>query len=86
MIDVRRFGERQIGLTMSLMALFGIGTAQLMLVILLLAQQPTWTGIGLGLSATLAALIKVPASFAGLVGAPWSGHIAAQPRLRVARH
>ncbi|SDC48068.1 Major Facilitator Superfamily protein [Variovorax sp. CF079] len=78
MIDVRRFAERQTGLAMGLMALFGLGTAQLMLVILLLAQQPAWTGIGLGLTATLAALIKLPASLAGLFGAPWSGHVAAR--------
>jgi len=76
MLDVRQFGQHQIGLTMLLMALFGLGTAQLMLVILLLGQQPVWTGIGLGLSATLAATIKIPASLASLVGAPWSGHVA----------
>jgi MFS family permease len=49
-----------------------------MLVILLIGQQPAWTGIGLGLSATLAATLKIPASLAGLVGAPWSGHVAAR--------
>lgn len=78
MIDVRRFGHRQIGLTMLLMALFGLGTSQLMLVLLLVGQQPAWTGIGLGLSATLAGTLKIPAAFAGLVGAPWSGHVAAK--------
>lgn len=78
MLDVRQFAHRQIGLTMLLMALFGLGTAQLMLVVLMLGQQPVWTGVGLGLTATLAALIKVPSSVAGLFGAPWSGHIAAR--------
>jgi MFS family permease len=78
MIDVRRLGERQLGLTMLLMALFGLGTSQLMLVILLVGQQPAWTGIGLGLSATFASMLKIPASLAGLVGAPWSGHVAAR--------
>jgi MFS family permease len=78
MIDVRRFGQRQIGLTMLLMALFGLGTAQVLLVIPMIGQQPAWTGIGLGLTATLAAALKLPATFAGLVGAPWSGHMAAR--------
>ncbi|ROZ69148.1 MFS transporter [Ramlibacter sp. WS9] len=78
MLDVRQFAQRQIGLTMLLMALFGLGTAQLMLVVLMLGQQPVWTGVGLGLSATLAAMVKVPSSVAGLVGAPWSGHMAAR--------
>jgi hypothetical protein len=43
MLDVRQFTQRQIGLTMLLMALFGLGTAQLMLVVLMLGQQPVWT-------------------------------------------
>jgi MFS family permease len=78
MLDVRQFKNRQIGLAMLVMALFGVGASQLMLVILMLAQQPVWTGVGLGLTATLAAMIKIPASFASLVGAPWSGHLAAR--------
>jgi MFS family permease len=82
MIDVRRLGERQLGLTMLLMALFGLGASQVMLLVLLIGQQPAWTGIGLGLSATLAAALKFPATFAGLVGAPWSGHIAARSGAR----
>jgi MFS family permease len=76
MLDVRQFGQRQIGLSMLAMTLFGLGPAQLMLVILLLAQQPEWTGVGLGLSATLAAMLKIPSSLASLVGAPWSGQMA----------
>ena len=63
---------------MLLMLLFGLGTSQLMLVVLLIAQQPIWAGIGLGLTATAAALIKLPAATAGLFGAPWSGHLAAR--------
>jgi MFS family permease len=82
LIDVRRVGERQIGLAMVLMLLFGLGTAQLMLVLMLLAQQPGWTGVGLGLTATLAGAIKLPSNFMGLVGAPWSGRIAARDGAR----
>lgn len=82
LIDVRRIGQRQIGLAMALMLLFGLGTAQLMLVLMLLAQQPLWTGVGLGLSATLAGAIKLPSNFMGLVGAPWGGRIAARDGAR----
>jgi MFS family permease len=78
LLDVRQFRRRQIGLAMLLMLLFGLGTSQLMLVVLLIAQQPVWAGIGLGLTATAAALIKLPAATAGLFGAPWSGHLAAR--------
>ena len=82
LIDVRRVGQRQVGLAMVLMLLFGLGTSQLMLVLMLLAQQPAWTGVGLGLTATLAGAIKLPSNFMGLVGAPWSGRIAARDGAR----
>lgn len=78
MLDVRQFTRRQIGLAMLVMTLFGMGASQLMLLVLMLAQQPVTTGVGLGLTATLAATIKIPASFASLIGAPWSGHLAAR--------
>jgi MFS family permease len=84
MLDVRALGTRQLGLTMLLMGLFGIGSAQLMLILLLIAQQPVWTGIGLGLTATIAAWLKIPSGLVGLVGSPWSGHIAARSGARSA--
>jgi MFS family permease len=82
MLDVRQLGTRQLGLTMLLMALFGLGSSQLMLVLLLIAQQPVWTGIGLGLTATVAAWIKIPSGLSGLIGSPWSGHMAARSGAR----
>ena len=84
MIDVRQLGTRQLGLTMLLMGLFGVGSSQLMLMILLIAQQPVWTGIGLGLTAAVAAWLKIPAGLVGLIGSPWSGHLAARSGARLA--
>jgi MFS family permease len=84
MIDVRRIAHRDVGLPMALMFLFGLGTAQLMLVLMALAQQPVWTGVGLGLTATMAGLVKLPSNFMGLFGAPWGGHIAARRGARSA--
>ncbi len=84
LIDVRRIGQRQTGLAMMLMFLFGMGASQIMLVLMLFAQQPVWTGVGLGLTATLAGAIKLPSNFMGLVGAPWSGRIAARSNARQA--
>ena len=84
MLDVRALGSRQLGLTMLLMGLFGIGTSQLMLILLLIAQQPVWTGIGLGLTATVAAWLKIPSGLIGLFGSPWSGHLAARSGARAA--
>jgi len=84
MIDVRRIARRDVGLPMALMFLFGLGTAQLMLILMGLAQQPVWTGVGLGLTATVAGLMKLPSNFMGLFGAPWGGHLAAQRGARSA--
>ena len=84
MIDVRRIAQRDVGLPMALMFLFGLGTAQLMLILMSLAQQPLWTGVGLGLSATVAGLVKLPSNFMGLFGAPWGGHLAARRGARSA--
>lgn len=84
MIDVRRIARRDVGLPMALMFLFGLGTAQLMLILMSLAQQPVWTGVGLGLSATVAGLVKLPSNFMGLFGAPWGGHLAARHGARSA--
>ncbi|WP_280155445.1 MFS transporter [Piscinibacter sp. XHJ-5] len=84
MIDVRRIARRDVGLPMSLMFLFGLGASQTMLVLMGLAQQPLWTGVGLGLSATMAGLLKLPSNFMGLFGAPWGGHLAARRGARSA--
>jgi MFS family permease len=84
MIDVRRIVQRDVGLPMALMFLFGLGAAQLMLVLMSLAQQPVWTGVGLGLTATVAGLVKLPSNFMGLFGAPWGGHLAARRGARSA--
>lgn len=82
MLDVRQLGTRQLGLTMLLMGLFGLGMSQLMLMVLLIAQQPAWTGIGLGLTATVAAWLKIPSGLSGLVGSPWGGHVSARSGAR----
>lgn len=84
MLDVRLLGTRQLGLAMLLMALFGVGSSQLMLMLLLIAQQPVWTGIGVGLTATVAAWLKIPSGLMGLIGSPWSGGLAGRSGARTA--
>lgn len=76
LINVRLFAQRQVALTYLAMALFGLGTSQLMQVILLLLQQPEWTLVGFGVSATIAAMLKFPSLVMSVVAAPWSGNIA----------
>jgi MFS family permease len=53
-----------------------------MLMVLLIGQQPAWTGIGIGLTAAAAAWLKVPSGLVGFVGSPWSGHVAARSGAR----
>ncbi len=84
LINVRLFTNRQIALSNLAMALFGVGTSQLMLILLLLMQQPSWTIVGLGVSATMAAMIKLPSNLLATVAAPWSGFIAARHGARQA--
>lgn len=78
LIDVRQFANRKVALTNLDMALFGLGSSQLMLILMLLLQQPTWTGIGLGVSATLAAMVKLPGNVLALVFSPLGGYLTAR--------
>jgi MFS family permease len=78
LIDVRQFARRKIALTNLDMALFGLGPSQVMLILMLLLQQPAWTGVGLGISATLAALVKLPGNVLALVFGPLGGQITAK--------
>ena len=78
LIDVRQFANRHMALTLVGMSLFGLGASQAMLLLLLLLQQPVATGVGLGISATLAALVKLPSNVLAMFGGPWSGVVAAR--------
>lgn len=76
LIDVRLLGRRQILLTNMIMAAAAVGAYQVTQVISILLQQPKWTMIGLGVSATVVGLIKLPANLSGLFGSLASGSIA----------
>lgn len=84
LIDVRLFANRQIALTNVAMALFGLGASQLIQSMLMLLQQPDWTLIGFGVSATIAAAVKLPSMLLSMVASPWSGSIAAKRGARLA--
>jgi len=75
LIDVRLLTHPQIALANVLMALAALGAMQSQVAALLL-QQPVWTGVGFGLSATVAGLIKIPSNFVGALGATWAGGVA----------
>jgi MFS family permease len=78
LIDVRLLARREIALTNVAMAFVGIGAYQITQLLTLLMQQPRSTLIGLGVSATMVGLVKLPANASGVIGSILSGHMAAR--------
>ena len=78
LIDVRLLARPQIAICNLIVALSGASIFQNSQVITVLAQQPAWTGVGLGLTATMAGFLKLPNNIAGLGGGLASAPIAAR--------
>lgn len=72
LIDVKLLRNPQIGGVNLCFLLVGLGALQPQFVLLLL-QQPAWTGVGLGVSATIAGFVKAPAQFVGALSSFASG-------------
>lgn len=75
LIDVRLLARREIALPNIAVALCALGAFQFSQLVLLLLQQPLWTGAGLGLTATAAALWKIPGNIASAAASPFTGHL-----------
>jgi MFS family permease len=73
MIDVRMLADRQIGLTALIFILLALGTMNSGQILMVLMQQPVDTGIGLGISATLAGILHFPGSIIGVIAGPLCG-------------
>ncbi len=84
LIDVHLFADRRILLANIIFAAIALGPMVNPQVVLVLAQQPLWTGIGLGLGATAAAMLKQPVTIMGLFAGPLGGRIAARHGPRAA--
>jgi MFS family permease len=84
LIDVRLLGNRQIVLGNTLALLIGLGSFQMPFLLNLLLQQPVWTGVGLGVSAALAGVLKLPSNISSAIAAGVSGHLAGQRGARFA--
>lgn len=76
LIDVRLFLNRQIMLANVCFELAAFGAFQSQMILLPLMQQPTWTLVGLGITATLAGVLKGAISTLGMAGASTAGAIA----------
>lgn len=75
LIDVRLLADRRSALANITMALFALGGMQMALMQTLLLQQPSSTGIGLGISAALAGLLQALGIAIAIVTGPLSGYV-----------
>lgn len=73
LIDVRVLGNRAIAVSCAASALVAMGTLQITVFFSLLLQAPLWTGAGLGLTATLAGLAKLPSNLTSVFAGPLGG-------------
>ncbi|MDP3673474.1 MAG: MFS transporter [Novosphingobium sp.] len=76
LIDLRQLKKRSIAAANACGLLIAAGPLLFSLVLLPLLLQPKWTGVGLGLAATVAALLKIPANIGGGVAAMFAGKAA----------
>jgi MFS family permease len=75
LLNVRSLGSRQVLFANLAVGLLAMGCMQNGQVMSLLLQQPVTTGVGFGLSATLAGLILLPLNSIALVGSPLAGRL-----------
>jgi MFS family permease len=75
LIDVRLFKIRNVLVANLVTALVALSSLQITLIFAVLLQTPLWTGIGLGATATIAGLAKLPSNILSTFGGPLSGWI-----------
>jgi len=75
LIDVRMLRNRQIALANLMITLTAFGPLMENIVMFPLMQQPAWTLVGLGASATLAGMVKIPSNIVSAGATTWAGHL-----------
>lgn len=83
LIDVRLLRKRNVALGAAGSALLGLGLINSALLMMMILQQPAATGIGLGLSGTVAGLLKLPTNVSAFVGAAVGGWLAGRYTTRM---
>ena len=76
LIAVRSFGNRTIAVGGAVTALVSMSTLQISVFFSLLLQAPIWTVAGLGLTATMAGLAKLPSNISSTFAGPLGGWLA----------
>jgi len=76
LIAVRSFANRTIAIGGLVTALVAMSTLQIAVFFSLLLQAPTWTIAGLGLTATMAGLAKLPSNISSTFAGPLGGWLA----------
>ena len=76
LIAIRSFGDRTIAVGGAVTALVSMSTLQITVFFSLLLQAPAWTVAGLGLSATVAGLAKLPSNLSSTFAGPLGGWLA----------
>jgi len=73
LIDVRLLRNRDFLIANAVMFCLAVGTMQILQLFSLLLQQPVWTSVGLGLTATMFGLMKIPSMLSGTLSSLISG-------------
>ena len=84
LIQVRFFAIPQFSIALICQIAIAMGTMNITQIMSLLLQQPTWTIVGFGLTATMSGLILLPAKVVGLVASPLSGRLVGHHGARTA--
>lgn len=82
-IDLRLLGDRNVAVANFAVVLLALGTMQVVFVFSTYMQAPTWTLAGLGFTATVAGLAKLPSNFLSFLAGPLSGWLMQQRGPRV---
>lgn len=78
LIAVRSFSDRTIAIGSAVTALVAMSTLQITVFFSLLMQAPVWTLAGLGFTATLAGIAKLPSNLSSVFAGPLGGWLAAR--------
>jgi MFS family permease len=72
-IDLRLLAQRNVAAGNFLAVLLALGTANVVLIFSTYIQSPAWTAVGLGLTATMYGVVKLPSNILSFFAGPISG-------------